>query len=100
MQAKLIMTWDIAPQHEQEYLEFVINEFMPGLQKIGFKMGDAWVTVFGEYPQILVYVLLPSLQEIRQALQGDLWKELYAKLMEYVVNYSQKVVPDTSSFQF
>jgi len=100
MQAKLIMTWDIAPQHEQEYLEFVINEFMPGLQKIGFKMGDAWVTVYGEYPQILVYVFLPSLQEIRQAMQSEFWKELHGKLMGYVVNYNQKIVPDTSSFQF
>ena len=100
MQAKLILTWDIAPQHEQEYLEFVINEYMPGLQKIGFKIGDAWVTVYGEYPQILVYVFLPSLQEIRQAMQGEFWKELHSKLMEYVVNYSQKVVPDTSCFQF
>ncbi len=100
MQAKLIMTWDIAPQHEQEYLEFIINEFMPGLQKIGFIMGDAWVTVYGQYPQILVYVLLPSVQKIRQAMQGEPWKELNGKLMEYVVNYNQKVVADTSSFQF
>lgn len=94
------MTWDIAPQHEQEYLEFVINEFMPGLQKIGFRMGDAWVTVYGEYPQILVYVFLPSLQEVRQAMRSEFWKELHGKLMGYVVNYSQKIVPDTSSFQF
>lgn len=100
MQAKLIMTWDIAPQHEQEYLDFVINDFMPGLLKIGFKMGDAWVTVFGEYPQLLVYVFLPSIREIRQVMQEEPWRELHGKLMEHVVNYSQKVVPATSSFQF
>jgi hypothetical protein len=100
MQAKLIMAWDIAPQHEQEYLEFVINEFMPGLEKIGFKLGDAWVTVFGEYPQILVYVFQPSKKEIQQVMQGELWKELNGKLMEYVLNYSHKIVEDTSSFQF
>jgi hypothetical protein len=100
MQAKLIMSWDIAPQHEQEYLDFVINEFMPGLQKIGFKLGDAWVTVFGEYPQILVYVFSPSIKEVRQVMQDAPWRELHSKLMEHVVNYSQKVVSATTGFQF
>ena len=26
---KLIMTWDIAPEREQEYFEFVVREFIP-----------------------------------------------------------------------
>jgi len=58
------------------------------------------VTVYGKYSQILVYVLLPSKKDIKQALQGESWKELHGKLMEYVVNYSQKVVLASAGFQF
>jgi hypothetical protein len=100
MAAKLIMSWDIAAKHEQEYMEFIINEFLPGLQKIGFTMGEAWVTVYGDYPQILVYVLLPTRREIEQAMQGEDWKTLHGKLMEYVENFSQKVVAASGGFQF
>ena len=100
MKGKLIMTWDISPQREQEYFEFVVREFMPGIQKIGFEVGDAWVTVYGKKPQILVSVMLPSLEAIRQVLAGSQWGELYNKLMEYVINYTQKIVPSTSDFQF
>ena len=48
------MTWDIAPEHEQEYFEFVVREFIPGVQRLGFELSDAWATVYGDQPQILV----------------------------------------------
>ena len=54
MPGKLIMTWDINPEHEQEYFEFVVREFLPQVQKFGFQLSDAWVTVYGERPQIMV----------------------------------------------
>ncbi len=47
MPTKLILSWDILPGHEQEYFEFVIREFIPGVQRLGFTLTDAWATVFG-----------------------------------------------------
>jgi hypothetical protein len=54
MAVKLIMSWDIQPEREQEYFEFVVREFIPGVQRLGFELSDAWATVFGSEPQILV----------------------------------------------
>jgi hypothetical protein len=51
MPGKLIMTWDINPEHEQEYFEFVVREFLPQVQKLGFQLNDAWVTVYGNQPR-------------------------------------------------
>jgi hypothetical protein len=59
MPGKLIMNWDINPEHEQEYFEFVVREFLPQIQKIGFQLSDAWVTVYGDEPQIMVAAVLP-----------------------------------------
>ena len=35
MSVKVLMTWDIAPDHDQEYFEFVIGEWIPGIQRLG-----------------------------------------------------------------
>ncbi|NTV36016.1 MAG: hypothetical protein HGA53_03595 [Anaerolineaceae bacterium] len=100
MAIKLIMTWDISPNHEQEYFEFVVRDFIPGVQRLGFELSDAWATVFGEQPQILVGATLPSPAKARQILRSAEWKNLHGQLQDYVVNYSEKVVEARGGFQF
>ena len=100
MAVKLIMTWDIAPEHEQDYFEFVVREFVPGIQRLGFELSEAWVTVFGNHPQIQVGVVLPSLPKARQVMHSKEWKSLNNQLQDYVVNYTQKLVNAQGGFQF
>lgn len=97
---KLILTWDIAPKHEQEYFEFVVREFLPKVQKMGFEVNDAWVTVYGDQPQILVAAVMPSMQKIEQTIRTETWQKLLNKLMDFVENFDYKIVPANSSFQF
>jgi len=100
MSVKLIMTWDIVPQHEQEYFEFVVREFLPGVQRLGFDLSDAWATVFGNQPQIMVGAVLPSKSKAEELMASDDWKQLYAKLQDYVQNYQQKIIHARGGFQF
>jgi hypothetical protein len=100
MSVKLIMTWDIAPQHEQEYFEFVVREFLPGVQHMGFDLSDAWATVYGNQPQIMVGAVLPSKSRAEELMNSDDWKQLNNKLQNYVMNYTQKIVDARGGFQF
>jgi hypothetical protein len=50
---KLLMSWDIIPGREQEYFEFVVREFVPGIQRLGIEPTEAWLTTYGKRPQIL-----------------------------------------------
>jgi hypothetical protein len=100
MAVKLLMTWDIAPDHEQDYFEFVINEFVPGVQRMGLQPAEAWATVFGEYPQIQVGILAEDLQDVQRALNSHNWTQLQDKLFALVKNFSYKVIPARSGFQF
>jgi len=100
MAYKLIMTWDILPEREQEYFEFVVREFIPGVQRLGFEVTDAWATIFGSRPQIMVGATLPSLIRIQRTLQSEDWKSLSNKLQDYVQNFNQKVVEAQGGFQF
>ena len=96
---KLIMTWDITPEHEQEYFEFVIREYIPGLQRIGCELTDAWATVYGAHPQITVGAVIPSGIKARHLLQSEEWTRLTNKLQDFIQNYALKVVEAKSGFQ-
>ncbi len=98
-QVKLLMTWDIVPEHEQEYFEFVIRDFIPGVQRLGCELSDAWATVYGDQPQILVGAVISSLNKARQLISSQAWIDLNLKLMEYVQNYEQKIIPAKTGFQ-
>jgi len=97
---KLIMTWDIAPEREQEYFEFVVREFIPGVQRLGFELTDAWATIYGAQPQIMVGATLPSLAKVQQVLRSSEWESLSNQLQDFVQNFSQKVVEAQGGFQF
>jgi len=100
MSVKLMMTWDIAPEHEQDYFEFVIGEFIPGVQRLGFQPVEAWATIYGEYPQIQVGILAEDLPGVQQVLRSDGWIQMQDKLLTLVKNFSYKVVPARNGFQF
>ncbi len=100
MGIKIIMTWDIAPEREQEYFEFVVREFIPGVQRLGLELKDAWATVYGTRPQILVAALLPTVAKAHQVMRSTEWVSLHNQLQDYVVNYSEKIVEAHGGFQF
>jgi len=59
---KLLMTWDILPGQAQEYFEFIVREFLPGMQKLGVEPTDAWYTAYGDSPQIMVGGVAPGMK--------------------------------------
>ena len=100
MSVKILMTWDIASERDQEYFEFIIGEFIPGVQRLGLQPAEAWATVYGSYPQIQVGLLAPDAMQARQILGSSEWDALHDRLSSYVKNFSYKVVPDRKGFQF
>jgi hypothetical protein len=100
MAYKVIMTWDIASDKEREYFEFVVREFIPGLQKLGFDLSDAWATVYGKQPQILLGAVQPTLKKVDEVLSSDTWKTLQEQLSAFIQNFDLKVVESKNTFQF
>jgi hypothetical protein len=100
MPVKMVMTWDIIPEHEQEYFEFVVGELIPGVQRLGLQPAEAWATIYGDYPQIQVGVLAADLFGIQQVLKSDGWIQLQNRLFALVKNFSYKVVTARNGFQF
>jgi hypothetical protein len=93
------MTWDILPGREQDYFEFVVRDFIPGMQRVGMEPNDAWYTVYGNQPQILVGAKMDSLSAMKKALSSSDWATLTSRLLDYVENFEYKVVPSRNGFQ-
>jgi len=100
MAVKVIMTWDIDGDRDQAYFEFVIGEFIPGVQRLGLQPAEAWATIYGSYPQIQVGLLADDADQARKILDSDDWIILQDRLFNYVKNFSYKVVTARNGFQF
>jgi len=100
MNVKVIMSWDIIPGREQEYFEFVVRRFMPGVQKLGMALSDAWVTIYGDHPQILVGAVVPGREKAERIISSQEWQQLNSRLLDFVQNYEIKLAPLEGGFQF
>lgn len=96
---KLLMKWNIRSGLEDEYFEFVMQEFAPGLMELGIQPTDAWYTAYGNHPQILTGGVAEDLPTLREALASQEWRELKLELLSYVTDYSQKTIRASGGFQ-
>ena len=93
------MTWDILPGQEQDYFEFVVRDFIPGVQNLGLKPSQAWFTLYGDRPQILAEMLTPDLGSAQQVLDSNEWADLKLRLLDYVEDFSLKIINARRGFQ-
>ena len=99
MPVKLLMMWDILPNREQEYFEFVVGEFIPEIKVLGIKPVDAWYTMYGQAPQITVSAKAESQAELEAVMASSEWDRLVNDLLDYVEDFSYKIVPARPGFQ-
>ncbi len=99
MAVKLLMTWDMVPGREQEYFEFLVREFVPGMQRLGIQPSEAWYTTYGDAPQMLTGFVAEDVEVMRHALETEEWAKLSDRLFGFVTNFKSKVVRATGGFQ-
>lgn len=99
MALKLLLTWDIIPGREQDYFEFVVQEFIPAIQRMGLEPTDAWFTVYGDQPQILAAARIGSYNALQHVLASQEWGGLTNRLMDYVENLKVRTVVERPGFQ-
>jgi len=99
MPTKLLLRWNIRPETESEYFEFLVHEFIPGLNKLGINEIQVWYTAFGDCEQKMATGITETAEQMRQALRSERWAGLTDKLSDFVDDYSQKIVPATGGFQ-
>jgi hypothetical protein len=89
---KLILTYDIAPEGQDHYFEFMLGEMVPAVQSLGLQMAGAWHTAYGEYPMRLVEFVAEDYASLCGVLETRLWSDMERRLRRYVGNYNKKIV--------
>ena len=96
---KLLMSWDLKPEKQAEYVEFLTQEFAPALMRMGIRPTDVWYAIYGPSPQVRAGGAAEDLETLEQILASDDWRELEEKLLGYVTNFRRKIVVATGGFQ-
>ena len=99
MSTKVLMRWDIQPEKESEYFEFLVHEFIPALNKLGIADILVWYTAYGDCEQKLAEGTTESVEAMASILNSEEWVILIDKLQNYVVDFDFKVVAATRGFQ-
>jgi hypothetical protein len=96
---KLLLTYDVLQERQQEYYQFVMGRYVPALQAMGFQMSEAWHTAYGDLPDRLVGFVCRDEETLQKLLDSDLWPTLNDELEEFVTGFSYKIVPYRGGFQ-
>jgi len=96
---KLLMGWNILPGRESEYFDFIVQEFEPGLADLGLQTTDVWFTAYGDWPQIVTGTIASDLETMRRILSSEQWQSLKERLLQYVTDYQQKIIPADGGYQ-
>lgn len=97
---KLILSYNIDPEVAREYYEFVMGKYVPGLQQMGLEMREAWHTAYGDYPNRQIGFVSQDRETMTDIINGDDWDSLNDQLLNFVSEFSYKVVPYKPTFQF
>ena len=97
---KLILTFDINPEDQQEYFKFMIGRYVPVVQSLGVEMSDAYHTAYGDHPHRLIVFVSPTRAALDDLLASETWAALNKQLATYITGLHYKVVPFKEEFQF
>ena len=81
---------------ERIYTEFIADDFLPSMEKIGIKVTAGWRVVVGSGPSILAESSAGSLVEIARAIDTDEFRQLMVRLKgTYVKDYHSRILAPT-----
>lgn len=92
MTVKLMHYWTIIPSKADEYAEFIINKFIPGINGLGVKTVAGWSVLVGSYSEVIVETVSNDLDQLELALKSTEYRHLKSDLLNYINHYKTKVL--------
>lgn len=93
---KLNQYWNIIPGREEEYTDYVKNEHLPTMEKLGIKMTGGWRMVVGSGPQIVAEGSARNLVDIAKAIDTNEYRRITRELKTtYVTDFASSILAPT-----
>jgi hypothetical protein len=93
----IVLKYDILPGLQERYFRYIMGEFVPAMQDMGFYMHRAWHVVWGDYPERHIEFITEN-RDIHAFLEDDRWLDMEEHLQEFITNYTRKVLKYTGTF--
>lgn len=95
MSVKLNHYWSIIPGKDDEYMKFIINNFIPCVNDLGMHTVAIWSVLIGTYSEIVFETASGDLEVIEKGLKDKNYKSSKQKLGSFVYDYKTKVLDNT-----
>ncbi len=95
MSVKLNHYWSIIPGRDEECVDFINNQFIPGVNDLGLKTVAVWSVIVGAFSEIVLENAGNDLEIIEKALKDKQYKALKRDLLTVVKNYQTKILVST-----
>ncbi|EMS78883.1 MULTISPECIES: hypothetical protein [Desulfotignum] len=92
MAVKLMHYWTITPSKVDEYADFIVNKFIPGINSLGVHTVAGWSVLVGSYSEVIVETVSNDLEQLETALKSAEYRHLKSDLLNYIKHYKTKVL--------
>ena len=83
--------WDVMPGKNDQYSQFITNEYNPGLESTGIRLVGGYYVAVGQGPRIVAVSVVDNVDNLKAALASDKFRGLTNTLHQYIWKYSSKV---------
>jgi hypothetical protein len=92
MAVKLMHYWKIIPSENNAYADFIINEFIPGINRLGMHTVAGWSVIVGSYSEVILEAVSEDLDQMEVALKSIEYRHLKSDLLNFIKNYKTKIL--------
>ncbi len=92
MTVKLMHYWTIIPSKVDEYADFIIKKFIPGINGLGIHTVAGWSVLVGSYSEVIVETVSNDLDQLEMALKSPEYRRLKSDLLNFIKHYKTKIL--------
>ncbi len=85
----IFFCWDIRSEKEREYRDFISNEYLPSLAKLGVDVTDGWYKMAGDGSQVIYLGESDDAATAMKALESREYRAIETRLNTFVENYNR-----------
>jgi hypothetical protein len=95
MTVKFNQYWGIVYAKTDDYTDFLLKKYIPGLNELGIHTVAGWLILVGGYSEIFLEGVANDLSLIEKAITTPQFKDLNDQLLNYVNDYKTKILAPT-----
>lgn len=95
MAIKFVEYWDLRANVEKKYSKFLVNKWIPGMNKLGITILAVWHMIVGTGPDYISEGIVDDLHQLQKAFGDPQHGKLNEQLLQWVDSYKSRVTVPT-----